>query len=212
MRPSPPLLSRSRARGFGLVDGLVGIFCVLMGTLTVLSLGAMSSKVTRQAEARGVALAAARRQIETLASVSTTNRPGGPEARFDIPGDLAAAFTGPVEGLFSVTDVPSSDGLQQLLVRVRWRNRTAGGGLAPWSEVVLANVVATQPLVVSYTGTTDPPPPRPPELTPTPVEPTAPPKATPDPTPPPPPTSPPAPTEPPPTEEVGGCTYTYGPC
>lgn len=200
-----------RRRGFGLVDGLVGLFCVLMGTLTVLSLGAMSSKVTQQAEVRGVALAAARRQLETLASVSTTNRPTGTEAAFSLPSDLSSQFAGPVEGKYTVTNVPNSDGLQQLLVRVRWQNRTAGGELGPWSEVVLANVVATQPLVVSYTGVTDPPPPTPPSLTPTtPPAPTPPKPPTPKPVPPPPPPAP-APT-PPPTEEVGGCTYTYGPC
>lgn len=212
MRASPPPFSRPRQqRGFGIVDGLVGLFCVLMGTLGVLSLGAMSSKVTKQAEVRGVALAAARRQLETLASVSTTNRPLAGETEFTIPNDLTAEFAGPVEGRFVVSDVPNSDGLQQLLVRVRWRNPTTTGALSPWSEVLLANVVATQPLVVSYTGVTDPPPPVAPELprtvTPPPTPPTA-------PTPKPAPVPAPAPTPPPPppTEEVGGCTYTYGPC
>ena len=202
-----------RIRGYSLIDVLVTLFCILLGTLTVFSLGAMSTRVSRQAESRGVALALARGHLETLGSLSSTNRKPGENVPFEISGPAKAGFVTDggvpqIEGTQSITEV-GTDGVQRVTVRIRWRNRATEGATKPWSEVVLGGLFASQPLNVSYSGVSDPPPPAPaPQPSPAPAPSPAP-KPAPAPAPKPVPAPAPAPA---PTEEVGGCTFTYGPC
>ncbi|MCE9558305.1 MAG: hypothetical protein K8R88_05090 [Armatimonadetes bacterium] len=120
-------------------------------------------------------------------------------------------------GEYSVQTVPGDPNMQQITVTVKWRRVTEGLNFdsAPWSEVTLSTLATTQPVVISYTGVIDPPPPTPPTsggttgyVDPTTgstgyVDPTTGSTGT---------TGSPGSTGEATTGEVGGCTYTYGPC
>ncbi|MBL8047368.1 MAG: hypothetical protein JNJ45_01675 [Chthonomonas sp.] len=207
--------------GVTLIETLFGLFVTVGGTMAVLSMASVSTKVNKQTEVRSIALQAAREKLESLKLLATSNRPNMSQQPFTIPANLLAQFptgSGGLEmtGEYTIREFAGDSNLQQIIVAVRWRSVSSSQTMnaAPWSEVMLTGLCSVQPLDISYTGVYDPPPPPDPNDNPQyPGDDDQPPDWT-------------------PTdggtsggggssggggggtteEEVGGCTFTYGPC
>lgn len=159
---------RQKLRGITLLETMFGVFVTVGGTMAVLTMASVSTKVNKQTEVRSVALQAARQQIESLKLRATSNRPGRIQAPFTIPASLLAQFpngSGGIEmtGEYTIVQYAADNNLQQIVVAVRWRNVASAQtfNAAPWSEVSLTTLASVQPLNISWTGVYDPPPPDP---------------------------------------------------
>lgn len=157
-----------KRKGFSLAEVLVGVFITVSGTMSVLTMVSVSTKVSKQTEVRAVALQAAREQLERLKSLANANRPTVAGAEFTIPDRLKNQFPsgeGGIEmsGEYTIRQDATNPNVQQLVVAVRWRALATEQKFsdAPWSEVSLSTLVAVQPLNISWTGIYDPPPPAP---------------------------------------------------
>jgi type II secretory pathway pseudopilin PulG len=163
--------SRKLIAGLTLVESLVALFCLAILSTSVIGVTGMSSKVSRQNEARAAALSIATRQLESLAVGSIENRRLVDSQEFTVPAAVLNQYKlGSTEvglrGIYSVETVPNSS-LQRITVRVRWSN-FASSGTSERSEVVVSKMV-TRPQVstVSTGGSNNdyfytPPPPEPP--------------------------------------------------
>lgn len=163
--------SRKLIAGLTLVESLVALFCLAILSTSVIGVTGMSSKVSRQNEARAAALSIATRQLESLAVGSIENRRLVDSQEFTVPAAVLNQYKlGSTEvglrGIYSVETVPNSS-LQRITVRVRWSN-FARSGTSERSEVVVSKMV-TRPQVstVSTGGSNNdyfytPPPPEPP--------------------------------------------------
>jgi len=161
--------SRKGIRAFGMIEVMFGMMVTVGGTMVVLSMMSMSTKVAKQSEVRSAALTVARKQMERIKMMASTNRPAMTHQTFTVPPDALAQFPnggGGIElsGEYSISFLTSNPNCQQIVVALRWRNISSqqSSSSAPWSEVTLTSLITPQPINISYTGVSDPPPPPPP--------------------------------------------------
>lgn len=127
---------------------MASLAILTMSTLAVLSLTAMSAKVQRQAEASSAALNIARTQIEQLTSVSQSNRSPVTNESLPIPADLGTMMpegATNVSASYSIKSVSGTKNLQELTVRVSWKNATVGSNGSAWSSVSVSKLVVSFP-------------------------------------------------------------------
>ncbi len=131
---------RRTKRGISLIEMLMAIVCLGMLSMAVLSVLTASHKVTRQAEARQIAMSVARQQLESLRQTQPENRRPAVDRPFAVPAEALAQFPGGARGIQMTglyTVARSSDRIHQISVRVRWKNETSTN-FEPKSEVVLS--------------------------------------------------------------------------
>lgn len=158
-----------------LVEVMLGIFMIALLSLAVLGLMTASEKVNRQAEARSIALSAARQQLEAIAGQNPLNRRPVTDQAFTIPDSVQAllreAGVDKLSGEYTVRNVNGNAELQQIEVRVFWGNYSSPNRrTTPISQVRLSRLVASE-MNTTWRNTgnreTDvfvdpPPPPQPP--------------------------------------------------
>lgn len=210
--------SRKFNAGLTLVESLIALFCLAILSTSVIGVTGISSKVSRQNEARAAALSVATRQLESLAVGSIENRRIVASQAFNVPTTVLNQYklgsngVG-LRGIYSVETVPNST-LQRITVRVRWSN-FVGSGTSERSEVVVSKLVTRPQVSTVSTGgsnndyfyTPPPPPPPAPPAPPVPPKPPGTPAPPQPPAPPSPPKTPAPPTPTPPPQEWSFASY-----
>lgn len=167
-------------RGLTLIEVLIGIFMISIITFAVLGVLGASEKVNRQAEVRSAATAVARQQLDSLISQNGLNRRAVTDQPFTIPASVQALMPPDsagqrLQGAYSVAPVNGNPNLQQISVRVWWKNSTSRANTPPTSDVRLSAIVASAvDLAGRESGNTRdeiflPPPPPPPPPPPVPL-------------------------------------------
>ena len=208
MKPIQTQKSRSQ-RGFTLIEAMAAISILGIGSVTVVGMSVMTTKVARQNEIRSTVQSIARSQIDRLIAVSLQNRGLVLNRPITIDEDLRQQLPATdLHATYTINRVGTSVNLQSIEITIRWQNQTGATG----SKMSSVSVGKTFTSIVNCAWTKDPwnpipldqlfyappppPPPAPPKPTPTPT-PTPAPK--PAPAPPPAPTPPPPPPPPPPS-------------
>jgi prepilin-type N-terminal cleavage/methylation domain-containing protein len=209
MKPIQPTTSRSQ-KGFTLIESMLAISVLGLGSITIVGMSVMTTKIARQNEVRSTVQSIARSQIDRLISVSLQNRGLVLNRPINIDEDLRQQLPSTnLLATYSINRIGTSANLQSMEITIKWQNQ-AGEGAAAMSSVSVGKTFTS---VVNCAWTKDPwnpipidqlfysPPPPPPPAPPAPPKPTPTPTPTPAPAPAPAPvpTPPPTPAPPPPT-------------
>jgi Tfp pilus assembly protein PilV len=167
--------SRNRhQKGASLIEVLVATGLVAALSIGVLAASGQSMRVTNQADARTAATLIAKEQLEALTSISNGARPAATNKPFAIPESALLSFPNSkavkVSGTFTIRDVSGKDGLQEVLVRVSWKDAAALSTSTKSSSVELLGRIESRWVTLRGGSTTSdeldtlfvPPPPPPP--------------------------------------------------
>jgi len=161
-------------RGASLVEVLVATGLVTTLSLGVLAASGQSMRVSNQADARTVATLIAKEQLESLTSISNGGRPNATNQSFAIPEASLLSFPNSkktkVSGTYTIRDVAGKDGLQEVVVRVSWKDAAAVVTSSRSSSVELIGRIESRWVSLRAGSTTSdeldtlfvPPPPPPP--------------------------------------------------
>jgi Tfp pilus assembly protein PilX len=134
-----------RNAGQSLIEVLASLFILSVGMLPVVSLTLDSGRISKQAELRSVAYAAARQQMERLRALRFDSRTAGSApAAADFAVSAATQTQFPqahLQGNYVV--VPLSSTLQQVTVQISWRNPAAK--FRQNSSIRLSTLIAKEP-------------------------------------------------------------------
>lgn len=175
-------MPRSRLRfgqraGFSLLEVMIAMALVLLAVLGLSGMMALSGKMSRQSEARQIAMWIARQRIELYRATATASRPEITNKPFTIPASVVAQFPGAGEyafqGTITIKNSASNTRLQLVSVRVSWQalDRNSSGRKKA-SSVEVSQMVATMYTSSGSSSSEDwktyfvPPPPPPPPPTP----------------------------------------------
>jgi type II secretory pathway pseudopilin PulG len=136
-----------KLRGIALMESVIALFVLTIGAVSVFAMSIYSAKTSRQAEARAAALSIARTKIEDILVVSQGNRKAVTDEALDISAELKKSIPGqPItEATYSILPVTGTKNLQEIIVKVRWKNRTGHGDESsrPFSSVVASKTVSS---------------------------------------------------------------------
>lgn len=128
-----------------LLESVIALFLVVTAALSVLALSITSTKVHRQSEARGAALAIARSKIDEVLAISHHNRGPVTEAPIAISAEMAKSLpagSNPV-ATYTIRKFNSGKNLMEISVFVTWKNLVGQSENGPESRVAASKVVSS---------------------------------------------------------------------
>jgi len=152
---------------------MIAMSLVLLAVLGLSGMMALSGKMTRQSEARQIAMWVARQRIELYRATATASRPEITNKPFTIPASVVSQFPGAddyaFKGTITIKNSTSNTRLQLVTVRVSWMalDRTSSGAKKS-SSIEVSQMVATMYSSSGSSASDDwktyfvPPPPPPP--------------------------------------------------
>jgi len=144
---------RCAIAGHSYVELIAALFLIATAVMPVMGLLARSQRVNRQAQTCSAAASVARQELEALRSLPYLARPAtNGEVPFTLPASVTSRFPNEaMQGTYQVVTTQTgglllvTPTLQQIVVRVRWKNSSsAQTANSPQSEVRLDTLVARE--------------------------------------------------------------------
>ena len=128
MKPIHPHKGRSQ-HGFTLIEVMAAISILGLGSVTVVGMSVMTTKIARQNEIRSTVQSIARSQIDRLIAVSIQNRGLVLNRPIAIDEDLQQQLPATdLSATYSINRVGTSLNLQSIEITIRWQNQAGATG------------------------------------------------------------------------------------